>query len=349
MIVAVDLFCGVGGITHGFIKEGIDVRAGIDLDSTCRYAFEKNNKVEFLEKDIRDVKASEIKRLFSDGEYSVLVGCAPCQTFSKHTQKNKNRNRDQRWSLIREFCKLAKRVKPDFISMENVPQISQQHIFHEFVTDLKKAGYFVSWNIVFCPDYGIPQNRKRLVLLASRHGELNIINKTHKKEKYRTVEDAIKGLPVIRHGSCNNKDPLHRSYSLSELNYKRIQHSKPGGSWKSWPKELLLKCHKKKTGSTYTTVYGRMKWSEPSPTITTQFYSYGTGRFGHPSQNRALSLREGALLQTFPKSYKFIDPNVPFSTNDIGKHIGNAVPVRLSCVIAKSIKKHVDNIKNRKS
>lgn len=344
MISAVDLFCGVGGITHGFIKEGISVKAGIDLDPTCKYAYEKNNDVRFLEKDIGNVTAEELKKLFEKNKYSVLVGCAPCQTFSKHTQKIKNRKKDHKWNLISQFSRLAVKAKPDFISMENVPQLADQTIFEEFVTSLENAGYMVSWEIVFCPDYGIPQNRKRLVLLASRHGEIQLIKKTHKPDKYVRVSDAIKDLPPLKSGEVSKSDPLHRSQLLSELNMSRIKESRPNGTWRDWPKHLRLKCHSKATGSTYTSVYGRMSWENPSPTITTQFYIFGTGRFGHPKQNRALSLREGAILQTFPKHYKFFDPNKPPSYKDVGRHIGNAVPVKLARVIAKSIKAHVEQI-----
>ena len=121
---------------------------------------------------------------------------------------------------------------------------------------------------------------------------------------------------------------------------RRIKSSKPGGTWRNWPKDLLVNCHRKKTGATYSSVYGRMEWGKPSPTITTQFHRYGTGRFGHPEQHRAISLREGAILQTFPRGYRFIKGK-NFSSTVVARHIGNAVPPRLAEFIGKSIKNHI--------
>ena len=134
---------------------------------------------------------------------------------------------------------------------------------------------------------------------------------------------------------------MHQAASLSPLNLKRIKQSKPGGTWLDWDKKLRCLCHRKKSGKSYGGVYGRMEWNKPGPTITTQFYVYGTGRFGHPEQDRALTLREGALLQTFPKKYKFIAPDRVYSLKKLGIHIGNAVPVRLGVIIGRSIKKHI--------
>ena len=138
-----------------------------------------------------------------------------------------------------------------------------------------------------------------------------------------------------------SKNPLHRSRELSDINKKRILQSKPGRTWKDWDEELRLPCHKKPSGESYTTVYGRMTWDDPAPTITTQFNNIGSGRFGHPVQHRALSLREGALLQTFPEDYKFIEPDSPITVSRIASYIGNAVPVQLATVIGESIQKHV--------
>ena len=138
---------------------------------------------------------------------------------------------------------------------------------------------------------------------------------------------------------------LHKASKLSPINLKRIRQSKPGGSWKDWDKDLLLECHQKDSGKSYVSVYGRMEWDKPSPTMTTQCNGIGNGRFGHPEQDRAISLREAALLQTFPKSYKFFDENNPLTTRQLSTHIGNAVPVKLGKVIGKSIKKHIESIK----
>jgi DNA (cytosine-5)-methyltransferase 1 len=226
--------------------------------------------------------------------------------------------------------------------MENVPEIAKHEVFHDFTRGLEALGYHVFWKAVFCPDYGIPQNRTRLVLLASKLGDIDILPPTHKPSRYRTVRDAIGKLENIKAGQVSKIDPLHRSSVLEPINLERIKNSRPGGSWRDWDKDLRAKCHRRKTGKTYSAVYARMRWDKPSPTITTQFNSFGTGRFGHPTQNRAISLREGALLQTFPKKYKFLEPKSQFFIKKIGAHIGNAVPVRLGVIIGRSIKTHLE-------
>jgi DNA (cytosine-5)-methyltransferase 1 len=225
--------------------------------------------------------------------------------------------------------------------MENVVQLSKHKVFNDFIFNLKKQGYNVFCKSVYCPDYGIPQKRRRLVLLASRLGEIEIIPPTHTPQRYKTVRDAIGKLRPIRNGKTHSKDSLHRAAKLSPINLERIRSSIPGGTWRDWVRKLRAPCHRRKSGKTYSTVYSRMQWDKPSPTITTQFYRFGTGRFGHPKQNRALSLREGALLQTFPKRYDFINPDSYNSLVKIGAHIGNAVPVKLGFIIGKSILKHL--------
>ncbi len=341
-IAAVDLFCGVGGLTHGLIKAGIPVSAGIDMDVSCRYAYERNNGTAFIHKNIKEFKDEELKKLYPKADIKILVGCAPCQPFSKHTHKNRQRREDEEWGLLYHFSRLIKQAEPTIISMENVPQIAKHKVFHDFTEGLQSLGYHVSWKFVFCPEYGIPQNRTRLVLLASKLGDIEILPPTHKPSEYRTVKDAISKLEPIKAGGVSKKDPLHRSSSLDPINLERIKNSRPGGSWREWERKLRAKCHRRRSGKTYHSVYARMSWDKPSPTITTQFYSFGTGRFGHPTQNRAISLREGALLQTFPKKYKFYDSKSPGFLKKIGAHIGNAVPVRLGVVIGRSIKTHLE-------
>jgi len=339
---AVDLFCGAGAITHGLIKAGIPVNAGIDNDESCRYAYEKNNESRFIKRDIRRLSHQCVEAMFPKDDIKILVGCAPCQPFSKFTQKNKQRVKDEKWRLLYSFSRLIKDIRPHVVSMENVTEISKQKVFSDFVNLLKLLQYHVSWKFVFCPDYGIPQSRKRLVLLASRLGEIELMPKTHTPSRYKTVRQAIGKLEAIRAGGESKKDHLHRAAGLSPTNMKRIEQSKPGGTWMDWDKGLRARCHTENTGSSFTGVYSRMEWDKPSPTITTQFYTYGTGRFGHPEQDRALSLREGALLQTFPKKYDFIDPDNGIIIKRIGKHIGNAVPVKLGEIIGKSIKRHIE-------
>lgn len=341
----VDLFCGVGGLTHGFTQEGFEVVAGFDIDESCKFAFEYNNRSTFLKKDIRQIDPVDIISLYKDRSKKILVGCAPCQPFSTLTNSKQHKSSEKKWDLLYEFSRLIEKTQPEIISMENVPQLKNFNggkIFKNFISHLKRQGYYVKYYVVYCPDYGIPQRRKRLVLLASKIGEIEIIPITHTPDKYVTVRDAIAHLEPIEDGEYSEKDLLHRSSKLSELNKRRISTTSEGGGWRSWSEDLILDCHKKETGKSYGSVYGRMKWSEPAPTMTTQCTGIGNGRFGHPQQNRAISLREAALFQTFPESYQFFSKKSDFKPTIIARHIGNAVPVRLGQVIAQSIKVHLE-------
>lgn len=346
---AIDLFCGIGGLSYGLQKAGISVVAGVDLDESTRYAYEENTKADFILKDISEIRGYEIKKKYwRDGsQVKILAGCAPCQPFSTHSNKVKHKGQTKRWRLISEFKRLVQESKPDIVTMENVPNLANQKIFKAFVTFLEQKGYFVSYSNVYCPDYGIPQKRRRLVLLASKYGKISLIPRTHSKENYVTLREAIKHLPAVKAGEICKTDPLHKTTKLSDINLKRMKASKPNGTWLDWSDELKLACHVKATGNTYKSVYGRMAWDEPSSTITTQFYNFGTGRFGHPKQNRALTIREAAILQTFPKSYKFYKNKKEVYIKQLGVHIGNAVPVELGVVIGKSIKLHIEGYYGR--
>lgn len=338
-VSAIDLFCGAGGLTHGLLKSDINVVAGFDIEEACRYPYEQNNKgSKFYKKDVSDLSGKEINALYPEGHIRLLAGCAPCQPFSTYSQ-GRDVRQDKKWPLLYSFSRLIREAEPELVTMENVPDVTKHDVYHDFVSELEGLGYYVWAKKIYCPDYGIPQVRKRHVLLASKLGEIEIISPTRKPENYKTVRHAISKLPPISAGESDHKDPLHISAGLSELNLKRIRASKQGGSWYDWPEDLRAECHKKETGRTYSGVYARMSWDEPSPTMTTQCYGYGNGRFGHPEQDRAISLREAAILQTFPKRYKFVRPKQTVSTTAIGKMIGNAVPVDLGKVIGKSIHK----------
>lgn len=347
-ISAIDLFCGIGGLSYGLKKAGIKVKVGIDQDKSCEYAYTINNKADFIGDDISNIDGRILTNKYWKREkIKILVGCAPCQPFSTHSNKIKGKEQSGEWTLLNEFIRLVKETNPNIISMENVPNLSNKDIFNEFVSSLKEAGFFVSFKNVYCPDYGIPQKRRRLMLLASKYGEINLIDKTRKTRKHKTTQAAIGHLEKLKNGEKSKTDPLHFTTELSEINLKRIRASKPNGTWMDWDEDLRLNCHKKKTGSTYKSVYGRMSWNEPSPTITTQFYNFGTGRFGHPEQDRALTIREAALLQTFPKNYKFYKNKDEIALTKIGVHIGNAVPVDIGYVIGRSILKHLREVKQQ--
>lgn len=344
-VEAIDLFCGVGGLTRGLIDAGVPVVAGYDNDPTCKFAYEKNNLVNFYERDIKTLHGKELKTLYDQNSIKVLVGCAPCQPFSSMRSKLGIENTmDEKYGLLLEFGRVISELKPDIISMENVPQLMKTDVYQEFIKIIEDNDYFHDEGVVYCPDYGISQTRRRFVLLASKLRKITLSSpQTTKPLDPPLTVDVIGTLPPIAAGEVCDNDPLHRASKLSATNLIRIQASRPGGSWKDWPAALRCKCHQEKSGKTYGSVYGRLKWNQIGPTITTQFYSYGTGRFGHPSQDRALSLREGAMFQTFPKNYDFIDPSVPFSFRRIARHIGNAVPVRLGEVIGNSILNHVSD------
>jgi DNA (cytosine-5)-methyltransferase 1 len=340
-ISAVDLFCGAGGLTRGLIDAGINVVFGLDTDKDCKFPFEHNNgSAKFLKLNVARLSSNRLRRLYPKGDFRVLVGCAPCQPFSRYTA-GKRMEKDSKWGLLRSFARLIEDTKPHVVSMENVPDLRKHEVFSEFVARLEKLKYHVSYSIVYSPDYGVPQNRNRLVLFASRLGPIKIVSRTHTPKDYPTVRDAIGKLPRLTAGHMNKSDPLHCCNDLSSLNLKRIRASRPGGTWRDWPRDIVAKCHKEGTGDTYPSVYGRMRWDEPSPTITTQFYGFGNGRFGHPSQSRAISLREGAILQSFRKNYQFVEPDAEYSMTTLGKLIGNAVPVRLGRAVGRTIKRHL--------
>jgi len=354
-ISAIDLFCGAGGLTHGFALEDVSVKVGIDTDSACQYPYESNNDSAFLLKDVAELEASELLQYFPEGHIKLLAGCAPCQPFSTYSHGHRKKRRediaeqsdetnseslqDEKWGLLYSFLRLAEEIRPELITMENVVPLRRHSVFHDFVSKLKELGYSITHFIVKCSEYDVPQKRTRMVLFASVYGEVKMCAPF--SEKPKTVLDVIGKLPRIGAGKVCPEDSLHRARNLSELNLKRIRASVRGGTWHDWDESLITDCHKKKQGKTYASVYGRMDW-KLAPTITTEFYGYGSGRFGHPKQHRAISLREGALLQTFPESYSFTPPDENISFEKIGRMIGNAVPVNLGRAIARSLNEHLD-------
>jgi len=338
-ISAVDLFCGVGGLTKGLERVGIDVRLGVDIEPACRFPYTANNKAKFLLESVENIHAQELETVFSKNSVRLLAGCAPCQTFSTYNPKADPS--DKRWWLLGEFSRIVRELSPELVIMENVPNLLRHKVFRNFVMVLESADYQVNYQVVDSAAYGVPQHRERLVLLASKLGPIRMFSASEVGERPKTVREAIGDLPVLHAGEINEYDQLHQCMGLSELNLRRIQASKPGGTWRDWQSRLVSPCHKKKSGKTYTSVYGRMCWDEPAPTITTQFYGFGNGRFGHPEQDRAISLREGAILQSFPLDYIFTAPNAKTGKRPIGKLIGNAVPVKLAEAIGKSLLAHV--------
>ena len=324
----VDLFCGIGGLTHGLRLGGVTVTAGIDNDPTCRYAYETNNSgAKFICKDVRELRFADLAPYYETAEVKALVGCAPCQPFSAHNRRNHQSETD--CSLVNEFARLVREGMPDLVSMENVPGLARHPAFNDFIKTLVALGYAVSpSNSVRCEGYGVPQRRRRLVLLASLLGPISLPDGTSTP---RTIGECIRDLRPIEDGGQCPDDLAHKAMRLSPTNRQRIAQSKPGGSWRDWEDHLVNDCHK---NAHYPAPYGRMRWEELAPTITTQFCYYSTGRFGHPEQDRAISAREGALLQTFPRDYALVDPEKPLTIRELARHVGNAVPVSLGSAIA---------------
>jgi DNA (cytosine-5)-methyltransferase 1 len=341
VVEAVDLFCGVGGLTRGLEEAGIRVRAGFDIDPCCAYPYGANNKAKFVHKSVADLTADDINKWFTPGSIRLLAGCAPCQPFS--TMANSLATRDEKkWGLLGEFARLVREVQPELVTMENVPRVTNHAPYQGFIAALEELGYKVDARRLRCADLGIPQERRRFVLVASRlAGDISLKRPT---VNLQTVREAIGDLPPLAAGETDPNDPMHKARSLTPLNLQRIRASNPGGTWHDWPEALRSPCHRSATGASYKSVYARMTWDRPSPTITTQCYNFGTGRFGHPEQDRAISLREAAILQSFPASYEFVPQGSPVEFTNVGRMIGNAVPPRLGLFVGKTLIEHLGSI-----
>ena len=200
--------------------------------------------------------------------------------------------------MLEEFARLVREVEPELVTMENVPRVQNHAPYAKFIETLHSAGYHIAKRQLRCANLGLPQERRRFVLIASRLGKVQF---DEPSTTLTTVRQAIGHLPKLAAGTNDPKDPLHKACSLTGLNLSRLRASVPGGTWRDWPERLRADCHKAETGASYQSVYARMEWDKPSPTITTQSYKFGTGRFGHPEQDRAITLREAAILRVIPR------------------------------------------------
>ncbi len=335
-VTAVDIFCGAGGLSRGLLDAGIAVRAGYDIDDNCRYPYEANNGVAFVEVDVRELEPENVKPVLGR-EPNLVAGCAPCQPYSIMTNR-RGGNEDSRIHLLSEFSRIVVELLPTYVTMENVPGLRRMDVFRDFVDELTRSDYVVDWEVVDSSRYGVPQHRHRLILMASRAGPIGV--PPRRRGRPPTVRGAIGRLPKLAAGEWLCSDPLHHSADLTDLNLSRIRASSQGGTWREWPSELRLRCHSSSEGRSYTHSYGRMRWDAPASPITTKFFNLGSGRFGHPEQDRALSLREGALLQTFPETYAFSPPGEKLRLRVAGGLVGNAVPVRLAQAIGRTIAEH---------
>lgn len=327
-----DFFSGCGGASKGFSNAGMENSFALDFDSDSKRTFEANfPNVPFLCKNINDVDTDYVLPIIDNCKNNPILfcGCAPCQPFTK--QRTDRSQKDQRIPLLLEYKRFVEYYLPEFIFVENVPGLQkvdvQESPFKEFVNSLIDNEYFVDSGIVASQNYGVPQHRRRLVLIASRLGEIKIPSSTHgpntDNPDFATVREWIAHLPPISAGEIYTDIPNHRAASLSPMNLERIRITPEGCGRESWPLNLKLECHTKHTG--HSDVYGRMRWDSPATGLTTRCISLSNGRFGHPAQNRAISVREAARLQTFPDNFIFHG-----NLNSMARQIGNAVPVRLA-------------------
>jgi DNA (cytosine-5)-methyltransferase 1 len=334
-----DFFSGCGGTSTGFMMAGMNVVFGLDNDPDAAATFRANIKgATFVEKDIRMVKVDVLAPLLGGKGFKMLFSCcAPCQPFSK--QSRTKTDGDPRRSLLLEFGRFVKHWKPDYVFVENVPGLQRVDglagPLPEFVGLLTKLDYSFEIKVVPALAFGVPQKRERLILVATKAGELKIPLPTHgaKRRPVSTVRDWIGGLPPLRAGSVDPKDPDHRAMALSPINLRRIAATPEGGGRDGWPKSLLLDCHHEHEG--HTDVYGRLAWDRPAAGLTTRCISYSNGRFGHPTQDRAISVREAACLQTFPRRYRFVG-----TLESKARQVGNAVPPLMAKAIGGAYVKH---------
>ena len=339
-INAIDLFCGTGGLSLGLKQAGINVVAGVDFEKRCAYPYEYNIHARFIHASVTDITGADLMELWPKKGIRLLAGCAPCQPFSSQ-RRGHSPSLDRNWPLLRSFARLVRETLPELVTMENVTRLERDSMFTEFTDALQECGYHVSYGVLFGPDFGLAQNRRRLILLASRRGEIQMPMPTHSPETYVTVDEVIGHLPHLGSGEHDPYDSLHFARQLSPLNLKRAIASKPGGTWRDWPEELLAPCQKRDKEANFASFYGRMRGDTPSPTITTQPYNTGAGRFTHPRQDRGLTLREAALLQGFPQEFVFTAPEESITLTSVGKLIGNAVPPHFGRAVGRTFFEHI--------
>jgi DNA (cytosine-5)-methyltransferase 1 len=332
---AIDLFSGVGGLSEGMVQAGFTAKAAIEIDKHAVLAYRMNHpETKVIEKDIRKVSADEIIEELNGEPLHLLAGCPPCQGFSSVRRLNRKQNiRDERNGLILEYLRLVKELMPLTIMMENVPGLVNYYLFKDVVKELDKLGYRPKVKIVNVKNYGVPQNRKRLIMVGSLLGEIDISGGTEKKV---TVKEAIGTLEPIQ----ETKDPLHKitANHTPEVMERIRLTPKDGGSWKDLPEHYTLECHKKGNVG-FKDIYGRLRWNDYSSTITGGCLNPSKGRFLHPEEDRVITAREAALLQSFPMDYKF-PVNIPKAS--LALLIGNALPPKFSYIQSANIKKHLD-------
>jgi len=340
-LTAVEVFAGGGGLAVGLRDAGYRTVAAVEIEPHAAATFKANHPdVQVFRQDVRTIGGSLILEL-AGGELDVLAACPPCQGFSSLTSKW--RRSDPRNDLVLEVARLAEEMHPRAIMMENVPGLADKgrDLFDQLLSRLQVLGYVSNWAILQVADFGVPQRRRRLVLLAGLGVEITLPAPTHSKTgsngtvRWRTVRETISGMggavlftDAERAGGAHAAN-WHVVRRLSPDNQLRLRHAKPGSARWHLPKELHVACHRDGYDG-FSNVYGRMSWDEPSVTITAGCTTLSKGRFGHPDQDRTISLREAALLQTFPADYHFETPHFERAC----EIVGNALPCRFAEVLA---------------
>ena len=347
-LVAIEAFAGGGGLAVGLRDAGFRTVAAVELEPHAAATFKANHPdVHVFRQDIREVSGAELLKLAS-GHVDVLAACPPCQGFSSLTSKWQ-RN-DPRNDLVSEVGRLARELLPEAIMMENVPGLAQKGkpLLEALVQELQQLGYVTNHDVLQVANYGVPQRRRRLVLLAGLGFHIEMPEPTHNRTgakglpRWRTLRDAIHGLepPLTFQEAQDRGGPQlfawHVVRTLSPQNQLRLNAANPGRTWSDFPEELRVECHRGNYNG-FSNVYGRMEWDQPSVTITAGCTTLSKGRFGHPDQDRTISLREAATLQTFPSDYVF---ETPFFERAC-EIVGNALPCSFAETIARQVRQAV--------
>ena len=337
-----DFFSGCGGSSKGFQNAGLEPLFALDRDTDAVYTFKTNfPRVRALHAKIESFDPACLDDLLSPTDLSLFCGCAPCQPFTRQNTTRVDNKRDSRRSLLASFGEAVAAHEPDYVFVENVPglqRVAGNSTLSRFRRRLESIGYNVCVGVLESQAYGVPQRRRRLVLLASKRSRIELPEPTHGplgKTPFSTVRDWISHFPPIEAGEAHPAVPSHIAANLSPLNLRRIMATPAEGSRADWPEELRLACHTTGEYSGHSDVYGRMRWDAPATGLTTRCISLSNGRYGHPEQNRAISAREAAALQTFPDNFRFSG-----SLASQARQIGNAVPVLLAEVFGRHILRH---------
>ncbi|MFU1478707.1 DNA cytosine methyltransferase [Roseovarius sp. C7] len=331
---SIDLFAGCGGLTEGMRRAGFKTRVAVELEAEPAKAFRLNHPdAQLIQEDIRAIDMEDVKKMLDGSPLHLLAGCPPCQGFSSVRKLNKRASvRDPRNQLVVEYFRFVEELRPQTIMMENVPGLADYYLFKKIVKQLKNIGYSIDTQIVNVKDYGVPQSRRRLVMVGSTLGPITVAQGL---KSHTTVRDTIGHLPTPEETS----DPVHKIVARhSDAIRRRISLTpKNGGSRKDLPPEYTLDCHKD-TAIGFNDVYGRLRWDTISTTITGGCLNPSKGRFLHPEQDRAITPREAALLQSFPEDYIF---PVDVRKQSLALMIGNALPPAFSFTQSENIANHI--------